>query len=167
MTRLGWFAVLCAIGSFGVLSTAAQSCKARPGDDAAVVQTIRTIFDAATTDDVKKFDSLVVPGFYMYDNGERFEGDGIMKLITAQHAKGVKYVWTVTQNDVHVNCDEAWIAYVNDGSVQTSPDAPVTPMKWLESAFLKREGGEWKVVFFHSTRQANPSQTQSSAKVAH
>jgi hypothetical protein len=132
----------------------AQTCAARAGDDAAVVQTIRTMFDAATTDDLKKFESVAAPDFYMYDNGQRFEGDAIMKLIIAQHAKGAKYVWTVTQPDVHIYCDEAWIAYVNVGSVQPAPDAAVTPMKWLESAVLRREGNEWKVVFFHSTRQS-------------
>ena len=148
--------MLCAIGSFGVLAAGAQNCKARPGDEAAVVQTIRTMFDAATTDDLKKFDSVAAPGFYMYDNGGKFEGDEIMKLIVAQHAKGVKYVWTVTQPDVHVDCDEAWIAYVNDGSVQVSPDAPATPLKWLESAFLRRESGEWKVVFFTAQERRSP-----------
>jgi hypothetical protein len=131
-----------------------QTCAAKPGDDAAVVQAIRTMFEAATNDDLKKFDSVAAPGYYMYDNGHRLDGDAIMKLIMAQHAKGDKYVWNVTQPDVHVDCDEAWIAYVNDGSVQPSPDAPATPMKWLESAVLHRESGEWKVVFFHSTREA-------------
>jgi hypothetical protein len=142
-------------GTLIPIAAHAQTCSAKPGDDAAVVQTIRTMYDAATTDDLKKFESVAAPGFYMYDNGRRFEGDAIMKLIMAQHAKGAKYVWTVTQPDVHVYCDEAWIAYVNDGSVQTGPDAAATPIKWLESAVLRREGGDWKVVFFHSTRQAN------------
>jgi hypothetical protein len=142
-------------GTLIPIAAHAQTCSTRPGDDAAVVQTIRTMYDAATTDDLKKFESVAAPGFYMYDNGRRFEGDAIMKLIMAQHAKGAKYVWTVTQPDVHVYCDEAWIAYVNDGSVQTGPDAAATPMKWLESAVLRREDGDWKVVFFHSTRQAN------------
>jgi hypothetical protein len=154
MTKAGLLSMACAAGMLSSGAAAAQTCAARPGDDAAIVQTIRTMFDAVTTDDLKKFESVAAPGFYMYDNGQRFEGDAIMKLIIAQHAKGAKYVWTVTQPDVHVYCDEAWIAYVNDGSVQTGPDAAATPMKWLESAVLRRQGGEWKVVFFHSTRQA-------------
>jgi hypothetical protein len=154
MTKAQWFATLCIAGALSSITVHAQNCSAKPGDDTAIVQTVRTMFDAATTDDLKKFDSVAAPGFYIYDNGERFDGEGIMKLIIAQHAKGAKYVWTVTQPDVHVYCDEAWIAYVNDGSVQSSPDAPVTPMKWLESAILRRQGGVWKVVFFHSTRQA-------------
>lgn len=154
MTRSGWLSLTCAAGALIPGAAHAQTCAARAGDYDAVVQTIRVMFDAATTDDLKKFESVAAPGFYIYDNGQRFDGDGIMKLIIAQHAQGAKYVWTVTQPDVHVYCDEAWIAYVNDGSVQPGPDAAVTPMKWLESAILRREGNQWKVVFFHSTRQA-------------
>jgi hypothetical protein len=154
MTKTAWLAAFCAAVILGSAAVQAQTCDAKPGDDAAVVRTIRTMYDAAATDDLKKFESVVAPGFYMYDNGQRFESDAIMKMIAAQHARGAKYVWTVTQPDVHVHCDEAWIAYVNDGSVQPAAGAPVTPMKWLESAVLRRESGEWKVVFFHSTRQA-------------
>lgn len=154
MMRSGWTAAACAAVMFSANAMQAQSCSAKSGDDAAVLQTIRTMFDAATTDDMKKLDSLIAPGFYMYDNGRRFDGDAMMKLISAQHAKGAKYTWTIMQPDVHVYCDAAWIAYVNDGSVQSGPDAPVTPMKWLESAILRREHGAWKVVFFHSTREA-------------
>jgi hypothetical protein len=145
---------VCAAGLVMACSGQAQSCRPQSGDDAAVVQTIRSMFTAATNDDLKAFDALVEPGFYMYDNGQRFEGDAIMKLIGAAHAKGAKYVWNVTQPDVHVECDVAWVAYVNDGSVQPGPDKPAMPVKWLESAVLRRDGGTWKVVFFHSTREA-------------
>ncbi len=110
------------------------------------------MYAAATVDDVAKIDSLFAPGFYMFDGGKRFDGDSIMKLIAPQHAKGVVYVWTVTQPDVHVHCDEAWIAYVNDGSITMPGAAKPTPMQWLESAVLERQGGTWKMVFFHSTR---------------
>lgn len=144
----------CVAGTMLACGAQAQSCSARPGDEAAIVETIRSMFAAATVDDVKKFEGLVEPGFYMYDNGQRFDGDAIMKLIAGAHAKGAKFVWTVTQPDVHVQCDVAWIAYVNDGSVQMTPADAVTPVKWLESAVLRRDGDKWKVEFFHSTREA-------------
>jgi hypothetical protein len=157
MVRKVWLAVVWAAVVCGsrVMGAQSSSCAATatPADNTAVVQTVRTMFAAATTDDLDKFHSVAAPGFYMYDNGQRFEGDAIMKLIAAQHAKGFQYIWNVTQPDVHVHCGDAWIAYVNDGSVQ-SPGAAATPVKWLESAVLRREAGVWKVVFFHSTREA-------------
>jgi hypothetical protein len=130
------------------LSANAQSTEA--ADQAKVVETVRAIFAAATTDDLAKFNSVVSPGFYMFDGGARFEGDAIMRLIKADHAAGKIYEWNVTDPDVHIQGDSAWIAYTNKGSVT---DASGTQhLEWLESAFLRKEAGAWKIVFFHSTR---------------
>lgn len=158
MMRAAWTSMVCAAVMIGAPAMHGENCAAKPGDDAAIVQTIRTMFAAAANDNIAKFDSVVAPGFYMYDNGRRYDGDAMMKLIIDLHAKGAKFVWSITNPDIHVNCDDAWIAYVNDGSVQMKPDAPATPMKWLESAVLRREDGQWKVAFFHSTRQAVTTQ---------
>ena len=118
-------------------------------DQAQVVSTVTAIFSAAELDDLAKFHAVVAPGFYLYDAGARFDGDTIMTLIKAEHAKGRKYKWNVTEPDVHVVGDTAWIAYVNKGAVT---DASVTTdEQWLESAFLERSGGGWKIVFMHST----------------
>jgi hypothetical protein len=51
-----------------------------------------------------------------------------------------------------VHCDQAWIAYVNDGSIKPPGAPPPTPTQWLESAVLERQNGVWKMVFFQSTR---------------
>lgn len=55
-----------------------------------------------------------------------------------------------------MHCNEAWIAYVNEGSI-TKPGAGTTPMQWLESAVLERQGGVWKMTFFQSTRVPPPA----------
>jgi len=52
--------------------------------------------------------------------------------------------------DVHISGNTAWIAYVNQGSI-TDASGTVS-QKWLESAFLQKQGGIWKIVFMHSTR---------------
>ena len=115
-----------------------------------VIDTVRTTFAAALTDDTAKFDSVIAPHFYMFDGGARFNGDTIMAFIKAQHAAGKHYEWNVTEPDVHINGDTAWIAYVNKGSIT---DASGTmKQNWLESAFLEKQAGNWKIVFIHSTR---------------
>ena len=86
-------------------------------DQAQVAGAVSAVFDAASHDDLVKFHSVVAPGFYLFDAGSRFDGDTIMALIKSEHAKGRKYEWTVTEPDVHVIGDTAWIAYVNQGSV--------------------------------------------------
>jgi hypothetical protein len=50
--------------------------------------------------------------------------------------------------------DTAWIAYVNKGSITDA--SGTTKQNWLESAFLEKQGGDWKIVFMHSTRVSLP-----------
>jgi hypothetical protein len=152
--RISVAAITLALVFPGPLSTARAQQTSAASDTTQIVDTVKALFAAASTDDLAKFDSLVTPGFYMYDAGARFNGDAIMALIKADHATGRHYEWNVVQPDVHVSGDSAWIAYVNEGSVT---DASGTQhLKWLESAFLKKEAGMWKIVFFHSTRVPPP-----------
>jgi hypothetical protein len=130
--------------------TARAQQKQLTADQARIVDTVSTIFAAALTDDVAKFDSVIAPGFYIYDGGARFNGDSIMALIKAQHVAGKRYEWKVTEPDVHISGKTAWIAYVNKGSI-TDASGSVN-QTWLESAFLEKQAGAWKIAFMHSTR---------------
>ena len=121
-----------------------------------IIDTVSTIFTAARVDDTAKFDSVIASDFYIFDGGARFNGDTIMAFIKAQHAAGKRYEWNVTEPDVHVSGDTAWIAYVNKGSITDA--SGTTKQNWLESAFLEKQAGNWKIVFMHSTRVAPPPQ---------
>jgi ketosteroid isomerase-like protein len=121
-----------------------------------IIDTVSTIFTAARVDDTAKFDSVIASDFYIFDGGARFNGDTIMAFIKAQHAAGKRYEWNVTEADVHVTGDTAWIAYVNKGSITDA--SGTTKQNWLESAFLEKQAGNWKIVFMHSTRVAPPPQ---------
>jgi ketosteroid isomerase-like protein len=121
-----------------------------------IIDTVSTIFTAARVDDTAKFDSVISSDFYIFDGGARFNGDTIMAFIKAQHAAGKRYEWNVTEPDVHVTGDTAWIAYVNKGSITDA--SGTTKQNWLESAFLEKQAGNWKIVFMHSTRVAPPPQ---------
>ncbi len=136
-----------------LLATTLSFSQAQPSSPSAepakVIETVRAIFDAAKADDLDKFHAVTTRGFYMFDQGARFDGDAIMALIKADHAAGKRYDWNVTNPEVHVIGSTAWIAYINDGSVT---DASGTQkLQWLESAFLQKEGDQWKIAFFHST----------------
>ena len=124
--------------------------KSTTSDQKQVVDAVSTIFTAARADDVAKFDSVIAPGFYIFDGGARFNGDTIMAFIKAQHAAGKRYQWNVTEPEVHINGNAAWIAYVNKGSI--SDASGTVNQNWLESAFLEKQAGIWKIVFMHSTR---------------
>jgi uncharacterized protein DUF4440 len=140
------------------VSTVRAQQKSLTSDQRQVVDTVSTIFTAARADDVAKFDSVIAPGFYIFDGGARFNGDTIMALIKAQHAAGKRYEWNVNEPDVHINGHTAWIAYVNKGSI--SDASGTVNQNWLESAFLEKQAGSWKIVFMHSTRVPAPTQGQ-------
>jgi hypothetical protein len=143
------------------LSAASAQEKHLTSEQKKIVYTVNTIFTAARADDVAKFDSVIAPDFYIYDNGARFNGDAIMALIKQLHAAGKRYEWNVTQPDVHISGNTAWIAYVNQGSI--SDASSTMDQTWLESAFLQKQGGVWKIVFMHSTRVPR-AQQQSPAR---
>jgi len=129
------------------------NCVAQPSDNAAVVDTLRTMYAAAMADDMPRLRAVFAPGAYLFDGGVRFDSvDVLMGMIDGYRSKGAKFVWNVTQPDVHVHCNEAWVAFVNDGSIMMPGDAVPTPQKWLESADLEKQDGVWKIVFFQSTR---------------
>lgn len=119
-------------------------------DEAKIVDVMRTMYVAATNDDLDLFRTVAAPDFYSFDAGKRFTGDELMALIKNAHAAGKVYVWQVTEPEVHVDGNVAWITYVNRGSIR---DASGTKnLSWLESAVLRREKSNWRIHFFHSTR---------------
>jgi hypothetical protein len=148
--KTGFIAVTLVLALSANPITARAQQKLLTADQARIVDTVSTIFSAALTDDVAKFDSVIAPGFYIYDVGVRFNGDSIMALIKAQHAAGKRYEWKVTEPDVHISGKTAWIAYVNKGSIRDA--SSTVNQTWLESAFLEKQAGTWKIVFMHSTR---------------
>jgi hypothetical protein len=115
-----------------------------------IVDTVSTIFTAARADDLAQFDFVIGPNFYIFDGRARFNGDSIMAFIKAQHLAGKRYEWNVTEPDVHISGKTAWIAYINKGRI-TDASGTIN-QQWLESAFLQKQAGVWKIVFMHSTR---------------
>jgi ketosteroid isomerase-like protein len=119
-------------------------------DKDAIVDAMRTMYAALGKDDVALFRSVTAPDFFTYDVGRRFTGDELTALIKSRHDAGVVYVWQITEPDVRVDGDTAWITYVNRGSITDA--AGTKDVGWLESAVLRREAGHWRIQFFHSTR---------------
>jgi len=131
--------------------SSARAQRVLTAEQTQIEDTVKTIFAAAQTDDVAMLRTAIAPDFYIYDGGTRFNGDGIITLIKAQHAAGKRFEWNVTEPDVHISGNTAWIAYINKGSV-TDATGTTNNQKWLESAFLEKQAGVWKIVFMHSTR---------------
>jgi hypothetical protein len=152
--RVSNAAITLAAAFFVSLTTTRAAQKLPLSDTTRIVDTIKALFTAISSDDLAKFDSLV---FYICTKA----GNDLHLIPSSPSSKSERaadkhYGSSVTQTDVHVSGNTAWIAYVNHGTVT---DASGTiHRKWLESAFLKREAGRWKIVFFHSDRVPPPPQ---------
>jgi ketosteroid isomerase-like protein len=130
------------------VATARQ--KVLTDDQNQILDTVNTLFTALRTDDAAKLNSVIAADFYMFDGGHRFNGEAIMALIKAQHVAGKRYEWNVTEPDIHISGTTAWIAYVNNGSITDASGR--MDQQWLESAFLEKQAGTWRILFIHSTR---------------
>ena len=60
------------------VSTANAQQKSLTPDQKQVVDTVNTIFSAASTEDIAKLDSVTAPDFYIFANGMRFNGDALI-----------------------------------------------------------------------------------------
>lgn len=153
-----WIAAPILAVALVALNASAQTCGTTDADKTAVVDTMSAFYAAATVDDLPGIGSVTAPKFYAFDLGQRYDSiDSLFKPVKAYHERGVKLVWKVTQPEVTIHCKDAWITYVNDGSVQMPGDTAPTPLQWLESAILEKQDGRWKIVFFHSTRVPPPT----------
>jgi ketosteroid isomerase-like protein len=132
-----------------------MSGKMLTADQAQIVDLIRTVFVALGSDDPAMFRSVVTPDFYLFEGGVRFDEAGMTALIKSAHDAGKIIEWSVTEADVRVSGEMAWIAYVNKGSIT---DVEGTrPQSWLESGCLEKRDGAWKIAFLHSTRVPPPT----------
>lgn len=128
----------------------AASCHATPADQGQIEAVINQIFVAAKTSDLKLWHDSITPGYFMFDNGQRYQGDEIIVDIQKAQAAGHVLVWKPTDFHVTADCQMAWMTEVNVGSIDGKPTT------WLESAALKKVDGHWRVSFFESEREAEP-----------
>lgn len=131
-------------------AAAAPACAPTATAKAEIVGVMEGVFAAFRADDWQRFQQISATDFYAYDGGARFTGPALMDLIKHAHAGGKRWEWSITDPEVHVACNLAWITYVNRGSVQdTSRRQALT---WLESAILEYANARWRIRFLHSTR---------------
>jgi hypothetical protein len=151
MTIAANFLVLAAaITPTGYGQDERPGCAPLPQDGADVERTVQAFFDALREDDEVAFQVVTTGSFDSFDGGKRFRGTELVDVVRDAHAQGVEINWSIGQLDTKIQCDVAWSSWENDGSAGVPPD--VLPIRWLESAVLVRDNGNWKIDFFHSHR---------------
>lgn len=155
-----WVGPVAAGVAFALAGAASGSVHAAPacapaGSDRAVEAAVRSWFDAGRRDDLAAEAAIQAPGFYAYDGGKKYQGVALGELLKTLHASGVTIEWNLHDFDVHVACDQAWIAWVNTGAAGKA--GAMQPVTWLESAVFGWQGGAWRMEFLHSARVPPPT----------
>lgn len=130
--------------------TAPPACPGSTADAQGVDRTIRSYFAALAADDELAAARLTSPTFYSFDVGKRFTGPELSATLKQLHQRGTVLQWNIGAIDAHFDCNTAWAAWENVGAAGTVDD--LKPVKWLESAMLRRHRGQWVLEFLHSTR---------------
>ena len=150
MIKQRWLVTRVLLGVATASAIAGSSAAAPPGSESVrVVSAITAMYAALQTDNLSEYRKIVSPDFYAFDQGRRFDGDALAKKIQSLHASGYAFKWTVTQPDVHVLGDVAWVTYVNGGSIRNQSGE--SRMTWQDSTVLERRDGQWRVRFLHSS----------------
>ena len=137
-----------------VLTDHARAADCPSSDGALVVAALTELFAGARADDAARAKAVLAPGFYAFDAGRRLDADALLAGVGAAHKAGRVMEWTVAEPDVHIECGQAWAAWIDKGSIR---DATGTqPVTWLESAALEFQGGRWVIRFFSSMRALSP-----------
>lgn len=144
------FALVAAIIHTGCAHARESSCAPSPGASDEIERTVHAFFHALRKEDKVAFQRLTTTSFYSFDVGKRFAGTKLVDVVRDAHARGVQLNWTIGPLDTQLRCGVAWSAWENVGSAGIPPD--VRPVRWLESAVLVRQDGNWKIDFFHSQR---------------
>jgi hypothetical protein len=152
MTRSFATAIVSASVLTGCAHLNQPMCAGSQQSAADIERTVHALFDALRNEDAFTFQRLTTSNFYSFDNGKRYVGTELVDLVRDTHARGVQLNWSIGPLATNVRCDVAWSAWENFGSAGIPPD--VRPVRWLESAVLVRQNGQWKVDFFHSQRAA-------------
>jgi len=158
--------LVCAI-AFALPARAANSdpaCAPEATAEHDVVLALEQMFEALRADDSLGFQRVTTADFYAYDNGARFTAVSLLELIKKAHAAGTRFEWSVTEPQVHVACNLAWVTYVNQGSIDSA--ASHQKMSWLESAILEYRERQWRVHFLHSTRTLSPATAAATDRPA-
>jgi hypothetical protein len=138
-----------------ITGSQSQQSKRLTLEQQSVVASVEIMFKSIGADDVKCFKSVTTSGFYLFDAGSRFDGTSILGMVQQLKAAGTTFDWNVTEPDVHIDGNSAWIAYVDRGSM-IEPSCSRS-MEWLESVFLIKDASTWKLAFMQSTPVASTS----------
>jgi hypothetical protein len=126
-----------------------QPMKEPTKEQAAVNQTLLKLFDGIATMNLQKIRQYVSSDFLVLEDGTIGNMDTLTTKISQLKGAGATRTNHLEFVQTSVRGNTAWVAYHN--TAEMAVNRKKLTMRWLESAFLVKEGDIWKVRLLHST----------------
>ena len=143
----------------GTLLAACLPATARaesPDESAVVRQTIADAYHASfVAQDPAKYRALLTDDYLLLEHGELLDIAGDLALIPkpeTEYRRTDKFEF----HQVRVTGDTAWAVYTLRSDMTDRKNGP-RHRDYLESAVLRRTGGQWRIALIHSTKIAPPA----------
>ena len=114
----------------------------------AVHAPIIQVFDGLAENNVSKVLEHCTADVTILENGVIWNVDSIRKNM-ASMPKDLKRINTFEFIDTRITTDAAWVSYKNQADFTINGKKRM--VRWLESAFLIKDQGRWKIQLLHST----------------
>lgn len=124
-------------------------------EQACVNQAITRFFDGITALDMQTIGQYATKDLLVLENGivwdlDTFAGNiNGLKAVTISRVNHLDFIRT------EITGDTAWTIYNNAADITINNEE--MHMRWLESAYLVKEEGEWKIRVLHSTMLKPPA----------
>jgi predicted RNA binding protein with dsRBD fold (UPF0201 family) len=136
-----------------IFSTVTSRAQTRPTkDQASVDQAVLNLFDGIAAMNLQKIRQYITPDFLVLEDGTVGNMDTLTTKISQLKGAGATRTNRLEFIQTSVKGNVAWVAYHN--SADMILNRKKISMRWLESAFLVKEGDTWKVRLLHSTSVA-------------
>ncbi|HRN73181.1 MAG TPA: nuclear transport factor 2 family protein [Ginsengibacter sp.] len=121
---------------------------------AKIHQTLNRFFDGFSALDTSIIRQSITKDFVLLEDGVVWNMDSIQaNFVLVKNQIKDAIMKRVNHFDIiqtEITGNSAYVAYNNTANISLN-DMPVAKLNWLESAFLVKEGNDWKIVLLHST----------------
>lgn len=131
-----------------------QANQTREGDAAskeeiaAVEDTLRSFFEAISTNDYQRLRHITADDYTLIENGPVWTVDSLINVVKSYEGKAsMSYEFSNIQTTVKGST--AWMTYINDGMMDMGDQQRL--FNWTESAVFRKQDENWNMVLLHST----------------
>ena len=119
-----------------------------------VVQVVNQFFNGLKIKNQKSklYRQVITDDFFIYEMGKKYSMEELIQLFHTQNRKWISTDWKLSEFRVSLDQNSAHASYVNTGVFYYQEDGKKfrSDLKWLESVYMVKRNGQWKIKFLQS-----------------